>query len=463
MSDYEEQVIAGLIADPRRLATLRDINAEHFEDRGCRVLFKAANHYHTHMASKGKMRYAPQAALERTVKHMTRKRPDDEPRVAKARKNTCRQAMETLDQLQGFAILDETGYQYAVDQITDEWLNRATQEGLLELVDDLEMEGPQKAYEQLHALAAKLAPATNQITIERLDRDAGKVLSDYEKAKNSTISLRIPTFCPTLNKVTSGGGKLGRFWLVTAYAKHGKTQLAKDLIYHAALAGRNCAIVTSEQTTSDVRLMLTARHSHAFVQGGLKYNAIEEGKLTPRHEGMLRRTIRDLETAPGMGRINYFKVPHGTSVGEVRAMLESLHQAQKLDVVMIDHTGLFTPTKDRGSQAANAAAVMMEIKDLALNFGNDGLWVIACHQISRDGFEKAEKRGGYYLPSDMANTVEAERSCDLMLYAYRDDELSDLSEIRIGVPLDRYGPGEAKGWHCLEAFESSAIIPIQGA
>jgi hypothetical protein len=163
-----------------------------------------------------------------------------------------------------------------------------------------------------------------------------------------------------------------------------------------------------------------------------------------------------------MGKIHYFKTAHGTPIGEVRGLLEAIHQRTPLDAVMIDHTGLFSPTKRQGSNTADAAAVMMEIKDLALNFGTDGLWVIACHQISRDGYEKAEKRGGYYIPADMANTAEAERSCDLMLYAYRDQELADISEIRIGVALDRYGPGEIKGWNLFEHFAHSAVIPIKG-
>lgn len=458
--DAQVTLIAALLQDPRKLVDLSHIEKSYFTDKACRIVFVAMKKYHEDAALKGRIRYAPLEAIERMLPKLLRKTGD--PKKDKARRIARRAADNLLDEASGYEVVGDHEFSDALDQVVEGWLDGETRDGLVSIVDTLERHGSEGVHRRLQELAANLTPAINGLSIETLDTGAKQVIIDYERAKTNKGGGKIETFDPMLNKVTSGGGKKGRLWLIAAYAKGGKTQVAKELIYHAATCGLNTAIVTSEQTTSDVRLMLTCRHSHHFISGGLSYNAIEEGRLDTKQEGIMRKVVQDLRTSPAMGKIHYFKTAHGTSIGEVRGMLEAIHQRTPLDVVMIDHTGLFMPTRKRESNSANAAAVMMEIKDLALNFGTDGLWVVACHQISRDGYEKAEKRGGYYIPADMANTAEAERSCDLMLYAYRDQELTDISEIRIGVALDRYGPGEIKGWNLFEHFAHSAVIPIKG-
>lgn len=456
--DAETMVIASIIQEPRKLIELQQLSKDHFSDKSCRIVFIAAKRYHERQALRGRSQYAPLAGIERELDKLLAK--TDDPIKTKARKHARRAASNLLDEIANSDAIGQHEFRDAINQVIDGWLDEQTRSILLELADEIETKGTDGIHQKLQAASSKLAPAATGTDIERLDLNARAILIDYEKAKNNKQGTKIETFDPTLNKVTSGGGKKGRLWIVAAYAKGGKTQGAKELIYHAAKQGRNCVIVTSEQTSSDVRLMLACRHSHNFKSGGLNYNAIEEGKLSAKDEAILRATVNDLRTNSVMGKISYFKTAHGTTIGEVRSMLESVNERTPIDLVMIDHTGLFAPTKRRDSASASAAAVMMEIKDLALNFGREGLWVIACHQISRDGFEKAEKRGGYYIPADMANTAEAERSCDLMLYLYRDQELADTSEIRMGVALDRYGPGEIKGWNLFEHFSSSAILPI---
>lgn len=807
-TEAETTIISALVQQPRTLVDLSHLNKDHFTDRSCRLVFMACKRYHERSAMKGRIQYAPLAAIERELDKMLAK--TDDPARTKTRRRARKAASNLLDEVAENEAVTEHELKDAVTQVVEAWLDASTRSVLLELADEIESKGAEGIHRRLQEASAKLAPAATGTEVERLDIGARGVLIEHEKAKHQTKGIKIPTFDPMLTKVTGGGGKKGRMWIVAAYAKGGKampldakvltpkgwkqngdlkigdeiidpdggtasvvgvypqgekpcyrvsfsdgtqaeccdehlwlvnssqrnsrglpdrvmtlgeimafgnryfipsvrpiefdryqpkdlpldpyllgvligdghfgkktielsstddfivsevrkripptvtmsmrqsccewgfkskdlgtpnglamsidaiglrgkrshekfvperylwnsvetrlavlqglmdsdgyqtdrigaefttaspqlaediaflarslgcvvrattrtpqfrykgemkqgrlsyrlkisapdniaifrlprkvktrrtkprstdkaprtpkraivgiefigmkpqqciavnssrnlyvtndfivthnTQTAVQLIYCAASHGYNCAIVTSEQTTSDVRLMLTCRHSHNFKPGGLNYNTIEEGKLSVKDEATLRATVNDLRTNSVMGKIHYFKTPHGTKICDVRSMLESIHERTPLDMVMIDHTGLFSPSVRKESASASSAATMMEIKDLALNFGNDGLWVVACHQISRDGYEKAEKRGGYYIPADLANTAEAERSCDLMLYAYRDEELIDTSEIRIGVALDRYGPGEIKGWNCFEHFASSAILPIK--
>lgn len=457
-TDAETNVIASLIHEPRRLLEVRHLDKSYFEDTACRLVYVAALKYHERAALKGRVRYAPQEAIERELDRMLARTKDAAKN--KARKRARASVNNLIDEIAQTDPLTDEQFTDAVDRVVEQWLDGQTRTGLLELADTLS-KGAEGVHSKLQALAARLTPAVRGMQIERLDLNAKQSVIDHVRAKSNKQGAKIPTFCPTLNRVTSGGGKRGRMWIVTAYAKGGKSITGLNLLYHVAKCGLNVAIVTNEQTTSDIRTMLVCRHSHLFINGGLEYNRVEEGKLDAKQEAILRRVVEDLQTNTAMGRVHYFKTPHGTTIGEVRGMLESIHQRTPLAAVMIDHTGLFAPTRKQDSQTANAAAVMMELKDLALNFGADGLWVIACHQISREGYENAIKRGGYYIPKDMANTVEAERSCDLMLYAYRDEDLIDASEIRLGVAIDRHGPGEIKGWSLMESFATSAIFPIK--
>jgi hypothetical protein len=49
----------------------------------------------------------------------------------------------------------------------------------------------------------------------------------------------------------------------------------------------------------------------------------------------------------------------------------------------------------------------------------------------------------------------------LMLWVLRDDQMKEMSEARIGIGLDRRGPGIPKGFAVYERFESAALLPLE--
>lgn len=240
------------------------------------------------------------------------------------------------------------------------------------------------------------------------------------------------------------------------------TQFAKELVHRAGLSKLGALVVTGEQTKGDVRTMIVARHSHAFIPGGLDMRRLATGKLSRPEERALQATVADI-AAGGLGPISYFQAPSGTTIGgDIRALVEATARKHPVDVLMLDHSLLFHPERRQDSEVGRVSEVIREAKQLSLDAnGGRGLWVILCHQISRKGKEEADKRGGFHLPRDLAETAEAERSADLVLWAWRDEALIDVAEVRMGIAVDRYGPGDVRGWNAYERFTHAAVLPIE--
>lgn len=240
------------------------------------------------------------------------------------------------------------------------------------------------------------------------------------------------------------------------------TQLAKELVYHAATAcGLGCVAFSGEQTAEEMETMLVVRHSHKFIEGGVSAIRLDAGKLKESEEQAMRETVRDLREG-GYGPVRCVRASLGMSIADVRSSLEVISKRQPVDVVMLDHTALFGPSRRVGGDASDTArlsATLQEMKQLALDFQEKGVWLIAPHQIKREGYEKAQERG-YYIATDAAGSAEAERSCDVMLWVLRTPELRDTSEVRLGIALDRRGPGHPKGWEEMERYEACAILPM---
>ena len=456
MSDHEETIIAGLIDKPERYQELRYVDPSYFTDSTCRAFFKMAGQHHRDAAEAGKIRFA---TGDRVLKLLEKRKraADKEKREGYAKLFNRVEAL--IDRASGY---QPTAHEFkdAADDLTNDALDGIAQEGIIELAKQFERQGVTKGvHSQLVELTAKLNPVMQGSQVVGIEDGVDELLTLYELGKQNGTTKRIGTFDPYLDKVTGGGGKIGRYWLVAAYAKDGKTQTAKELVYSALKQGRNCVIVTSEQTTTELSQMVLCRHSHDFLKGGIAYNDLNESTLDAKREATMRRTARDFKTNPNLGKLRLIQQPQGTSIGDVRAILEVIDQRDPIEVIMLDHTGLFSSTTKTGSKSSDSAEVHKEIKELALSFAGRGAWVIACQQVSRDGREQADKRG-YYIPRDMADTSESEKSCDVMLYIYRNQELKDNSEARIGVALDRYGNAEPEGWEVLEDFGHSAIFPI---
>lgn len=456
--DAEAVTIAYLLQDPRRLAEFAGLEPIDLEERTSRLVLNAARNYHLRALEQGKVRYAPRDAVERFVIASLHK-PTGSGKKDKERRKFAASFRSALDTLSQWPIVTNSEFEDALDQVRKAASARRLRRGLLSIVDAMEDGKVRRATERLKLLATQAELASQGATDGTFSEDVVHVISDYSRTKRDGHG-RIDTPIPRLNAVT-GGGRRGRMWMISAYSGGGKTNIALNLIYHAATVGKlGCVVVTSEQTKQDVRMMLAVRHTHKFVRGGIPYRLLEDGTLSKTQEAVLRSSVQDIRTAD-YGPISYWQAPRGTRTTDIRAYVDRCATKHPVEVLMVDHTLLFDPSETQRDTRSNVARVIMELKQISLGANRGkGLWLLACHQISRDGYKEALKRG-YHTLTDLGESSEAERSADVVLWAFRDDTLKDNNEVRIGIAKDRRGAGEPRGFEAYEQFSSCAVLPIE--
>lgn len=453
-------IIAGIIQHPQWLSELAQYDDSYFLLPEYRLLVKLIRSHHSQSAADGRVRYATVQVLERGVEQAFTVRQKDKEKRQKQEK--LKKAIDgALDSIAGSNPVNEHEFRDACDQLRSMALDERARKGLISLVDTFQRSDSKGVYKQLLSLSQELNPQVQRANFATLSSDVSGAIKDYKVTKANPREFRISTPFPMLDKVT-GGGRFGRLWMCTAYSGDGKTQCAKDLIYHSAMIeGRGCVVITHEQTRADVRNMMLIRHSHKFTPGGLSFRKYMDAEFTDKEYRVFEKTVEDLKTNKSYGPITYWQANSGTRMSDVRAMLDYYSQRHPVEVVMLDHTQLFKPSSRQESKSEDLAEVIRECKQISLDFnGNRGVWFIACHQIKREGWEDAQKRG-YYVMSDMGGTSESEKSADVVLWLWRDDDMIDMHEIRMGIAKDRWNGKESKGWAVMERFMSSALLPIE--
>lgn len=457
--DAEGIIVTGLVKNPKRLIELAGFPLKWVSTPECRAVLSAAVHIHRDAASRGLLRYATASAIRRRIDEVLLTKTGDKAKDRK-RRELRRAASSLLDEASVSESPTEHEFREAMDVVRESAMDEAARVGLLNAVTRYKDKGAAGLSRVLQDLAREVDPSSGPSRqVESLAVGAAEVLVDYVAARKDKGKDRIETPFPRLNEVT-GGGAPGRLWVQTAYAKDGKTNTALNLVWQAMVDGRSCFIATGEQTRKDMRTMLVVRHSHRFVTGGLDYQRVEQGRLSPKEERVLKRVVDDLRMSKEYGPVRYFTAPYGTTISDLRAIVDYHSRRRAVEVVMVDHSLLFDPSHRQESETNRVASVVRECKALSLEANESrGAWVILCHQIKREGYENALKRG-YYMPYDLAATAEAERSADVIVWTLRTDEMRDMSELLMGVALDRRGPGDIKGWRCWERFSRAAVLPM---
>lgn len=458
--DHEADLITGLVQEPSRLAELVGFEPRWFASPETKVAFAAARIIHTKAAINGVVRYATPAQLQAEASKIIGVRVEDKRRAESLKRSLA----SVLDRAATESKISDHAFRASLDEVRTAAQDEEGRVGMLELVRTLKKNGSAGLSGNLRDLAARVSSiGSKRSLVGRLSEEAAQVLSEYAANKNAPSSGYIPTPFPHLNKVCQGGGRAGRMWMVAAYTGDGKTAVAKDLIYGGLTHGLGALIVTAEQTRSDVRRLIAVRHTHQIIPGGVSLSRYTAGTLSPQEELALNEACKQIAKGT-LGPASYFQAPSGTTMADIRSIIEAVSRDHPIDMLMLDHTLLFQPSSERRSfmqERDRVSEVIREMKQITLDANNgNGLWGIACHQISRDGYDAACKRG-FYVNSDLAATSEAERSADLILWILRTDALKDINEAKIGVSKDRYGPGEPKGWDVYERLSHAAMLPIE--
>lgn len=461
-------VLSGVLTNPSRFAEVVGSSAM-FSLPEVRVAIIAAQEYRRKVRSVDGERYPPPEALaHHAEKLLSRKTGDkDKDRRNRGVLESFRRAMADAGSW------PDPGEHEFLDRV--EFVRRASTElslrrGMLDAVELLRKGADSDRIAESLAATAADARASKSTIIEReLSADVDSAVAEFLDAESSPAGIYIPTPWTQLNK-TVGGGVFGRLWAICAYAKQCKTITAANLVYHASIGqvldktapeGLASLVISSEQGVRDIRNMMLVRHTHHFVPGGIDFRGLTAGRLSPEHKKALIAAAADIKASKVYGPIRYTQVPNRTTTRDVSAIIAKHSRSRRVDVCTIDHTMLFAPASRQYDRTSDLTALLQELHEIAISYDRGrGLWMLACHQIKREGFERALKTG-FYEPFDAGGTSELERSCDVMVWTFFDQDLDDAGEIRMGVALDRQGDGDKRGWQLAKATYSASLLNLE--
>lgn len=305
--------------------------------------------------------------------------------------------------------------------------------------------GGEHALTHLARGAASLRTATRQGFVDGDFRSESELLKAYivERVRRGTGVL---TGLAMIDKIHQGI-QPGELALVMGYSGQMKTTLVVNWAYHAVVYQRRNVGFVSLETPADVlRAIIYAMHAAhpRFRSHGkrLDYDKLVNGLLTPEESAFFDLVVQDFTENPDYGRFLYKAPSSAVTIDEIHAWAELRHHQTPLSLLVVDYLALVDPDQkifDKQQAGSGLNRVIRQAKLMAMSFGGKGIAVVSPHQANREGYTDAEKNGGRYRLTALANANEAERSSDLVYYTYLDESLRASHELALGNLKNRNG------------------------
>jgi len=264
----------------------------------------------------------------------------------------------------------------------------------------------------------------------------------------------IPVRNPIINRIT-GGMQPKRLWVIAGASGECKSTYLKNLAYDSLIAGANTFYCTVEEDQDQVLRVLTTIHvfrKYSVILESAKYKT-----YTAEEEKLFRQAQEDFLSLSS--NITIFELPQRYSYSNFESMLTQQNSIKKIDAVFLDYLLLLKPDSKRSQQHEESEQLYNEARQLANGFdGGRGIFVCTAHQVNREGWKKAKKRG-HYVAEDLAKTVAAQQAPDLVIANYLDPELRSQNELRQNLLKNRGGEFYNEPWICPIQLECGIINP----
>jgi replicative DNA helicase len=270
-----------------------------------------------------------------------------------------------------------------------------------------------------------IASRTHKTIEERYERKSGMVVG-------------IPTKFDRLDDIT-GGMIRGDLWVIAARPGMGKSALAVDIAYHAALDKYKAAIFSLEMPADS--LMIRILSSMARIDSRL----LSRGYVTNDQWPKLTQAAGAIGEAP-----LYIDDKADITPTEILAKCRRLKSDSGLDLVVVDYLQLMKIPGHRDSREQQVAEISRSMKMLARELE---VPVIALSQLNRNVEQQNNKRPGL---GDLRESGAIEQDADVIAFIYRDEVYNrdspekGIAEIIIGK--HRNGPTGAVKLSYLEKF-----------
>lgn len=234
----------------------------------------------------------------------------------------------------------------------------------------------------------------------------------YEKINsfigNKKDIIGLNTGYPNLNKATLGFQK-GDLMILAARPAVGKSTYAINLALQVAKTNNaHVAFFSLEMSIEQLLMRIYA------YQAGIDLSKIRSGNLTSDDILLLSLAKEDLS------KLNlYFDASPSSNISDIRTKCRQLHQAGKLDFIVIDYLQLITVENSRGNRQEEVSKISRQLKMLAQELN---VPILALSQLSRNTEGRENKTPQL---SDLRESGSIEQDADIVYFIYRRSDVED--------------------------------------
>ncbi len=247
-------------------------------------------------------------------------------------------------------------------------------------------------------------------------------------AANKTNVLGVPTGFYDLDAKT-GGFRKGQFIVLAARPAMGKTALALNVAFNAAVHHNlKVAIFTMEMACEEILMRMLSSNSEVSMDNMLKGFGMTQDKL--------REITR---VADAFHTKDIYIDDTGTNTAlDIRAKSRRLKaELGGLDLIIIDYLQLMSSKRNRDNRQQEISEISRALKVLAKELG---LPVIALSQLNRGLENRDDKRPRL---ADLRESGAIEQDADIVMFIYRDEyynkESEELGIAEVIIGKNRHG------------------------
>ena len=246
-------------------------------------------------------------------------------------------------------------------------------------------------------------------------------VEDFEQwlsqPKTSGLS-GVPTGIPSLN-FELGGWQNTDMIVIAARPGIGKTIVASNHAYHAALAGVPTAYVSTEVD----RKKIIARITSPLVT--IPYGQISKRDLS---ESQLKKVIEKAKEVSKLP-LYIYDYTNSTDIADVTRKMTHWHKKFGIKLIVIDYLQMLQDkTIKSGDETALVSSLSRKVKDLQSKLN---IPIIAASQLSRNIESRPDKRP---QQSDLRQSGQIEQDASVIIGLYRDDYYEELKARSMGQP-----------------------------
>ena len=269
--------------------------------------------------------------------------------------------------------------------------------------------------------------------VQELIQPKSNTLTDAREGTSSAISeirkslvdgpARIEPHLPWLKTGLRGGFKDGHTIVIAARPSVGKTTLAVNFVYHAALQGKKILFFSLEMKAEALWEKFGLIRSGN--DEGLDYRTANQAKNKSNAKDLIQM-IEECQDLP-----IFIDDDGASSIGQIRATSRIMHRKHSLDCIVIDYLGLVRPEDSKISREQQIADISRRCKALAKELDRP---VIVVAQLNRDS-SKGNREPQLH---DLRDSGQIEQDCDVALLLHR-NLMGDKEDVKVIVAKQRSG------------------------